>query len=93
MSWVLVRQRPATLEVVVGGDGKAGFDDVDAQLRELLGEGDLLLDVHGEAGGLFAVSQGGVENDDAAHKTHPLTGPEPASGKRPGRTPASGFPP
>jgi hypothetical protein len=55
------------LEVVVGGDRKAGLDHVDAELGQLFGEGDLLGDVHREPGRLLAVAQSGIENDDFSH--------------------------
>ena len=45
--------------------GKAGLDDVDAQLVQQVGDLELLLEGHGGAGRLLAVAQGGVENDDA----------------------------
>ena len=53
------------LEVAFGGDGKTGFDDVDAHVVEHLGDLELLLEAHGGAGALFAVAQGGVEYNDA----------------------------
>ena len=52
-------------EVAVGGDGKAGLDDVDAHGVEQLGDFELFLMRHGGAGALLAVAQGGVEDDDA----------------------------
>ena len=52
-------------EIALGGDRKAGLDDVDAHLVEQLGDFELLLVGHGGAGGLLAVAQGGVEDDDA----------------------------
>ena len=50
------------LEVVVGGGGEAGLDDVDAELSELARNVELLLGGHGGAGGLLAVAEGGVED-------------------------------
>ena len=52
-------------EVAVGGDRKAGFDDVDAHLVEELGDLDLLLERHRCAGRLLAVAERRVEDDDA----------------------------
>lgn len=52
------------LEVVLGGGGEAGFDDVDAELGELASDVKLLLGGHGGARGLFAVAEGGVEDAD-----------------------------
>ena len=53
------------LEVVLGGDREAGLDDVDAELVERSGEAELLLVAEREAGGLLAVAEGRVEDDDA----------------------------
>ena len=50
-------------EVAVGGDGEAGFDDVYAEGSELVGHAELFVVVHGAAGGLLAVAEGGVEED------------------------------
>src|SRR5262249_3020123 len=52
-------------EIALGGDGKAGLDDVDAHLIEQLGDFELLLVGHGGARALFAVAQGGVKDNDA----------------------------
>jgi len=52
------------VEVAVGGDSEAGFEHVDAKVGELVGHAELFLVVHGAAGGLFAVAEGGVEEDD-----------------------------
>ena len=51
-----------------GGDGEACLDDVDLHLLEAFCDLDLLLKVHGAAGGLLAVSQRGVENYDLIHE-------------------------
>jgi hypothetical protein len=45
------------------GGGKAGLDDVDAELFQLARDADLLFLGHRRAGALFAVAQGGVENN------------------------------
>ncbi len=50
--------------VALGGDGEAGLEDVDAEGRKLMGHAQLFVVVHGAAGGLFAVAEGGVEEDD-----------------------------
>ena len=50
--------------VAFGGDGEAGFEDVDAERGELVGHAQLFGGVHGAAGGLLAVAQGGVEEED-----------------------------
>ena len=52
-------------EVAFRGDREAGLDDVDAHLVEELRDLELFLMGHGGAGRLFAVAQGGVEDDDA----------------------------
>ena len=51
--------------VALRGDGEAGFEDVHAEGGELVGHAQLFVVVHGAAGGLLAVAQGGVEEDDA----------------------------
>ena len=58
------------LGVAIGGDGEAGLEDVDAEGRELVGHAELLVVVHGAAGGLFAVAEGGVEEDDLVRRGH-----------------------
>ena len=50
------------LEVAVRGDREAGFDDVDAQAIELLGQAQLLGRRHAEARGLLAVAERRVED-------------------------------
>ena len=52
--------------VALGGDGEAGLQDVDAESGDLVGHAQLLGAVHDAAGRLFAVAQGGVEEEDAA---------------------------
>ena len=60
-------------EVARGADGEAGLDDVDAHADELLGDDELLLGVHGGAGRLLAVAQGGVKDVDLpGHGVHPI---------------------
>ncbi len=49
--------------VAFGGDGEAGFEDVDAERGELVGHAELFGVVHGAAGGLLAVAEGGVEDE------------------------------
>ena len=46
--------------------GKAGLDDVDAQVDQRLGDLQLLVEVHAAAGRLLAVAERGVEDDDLA---------------------------
>ena len=50
-------------EVAFGGHGKAGLDDVHAQVLERVGHGELFLRGHAAAGRLLAVAQSGVEED------------------------------
>jgi len=52
-------------EVAIGGDGKPGFDHVDAEAVELVREAQLFLMVHAATGGLLSIAERGVENDDA----------------------------
>ena len=58
------------VEVAVRGDGEAGFDDVDAELGKLVGETKLFGVVHGAAGRLLAVAEGGVEDNDRGVGCH-----------------------
>ena len=58
------------VEVAVGGDGEAGFEDVDAERGELVGHAELFGVVHGAAGGLLAVAECGVEEDDLVGGRH-----------------------
>ena len=53
------------LEVAFGGDREASLNDVDAHIVEHLGDFDFFFEGHGRAGALLAVTQRGVENDDA----------------------------
>src|SRR3989442_582649 len=55
------------LEILVRGDGEARLDDVDVQAGELLRHLELLLRVHGKSGGLLAVPERRVEDDDPVH--------------------------
>ena len=56
--------------VAVGGDGEAGLDDVDAEAGELVRHAQLFGVVHGAAGRLLAVAEGGVEEDDLVGCRH-----------------------
>jgi len=60
----LTRDRLDGLEVVLGGGGEAGLDDVHAEFRELARHVELLLGRHGGSRGLLAVAERGVENAD-----------------------------
>ncbi len=51
--------------VAFGGDGESGLEDVDAEGGDLVGQAQLFAAVHGAAGGLLAVAEGGVEEVDA----------------------------
>ena len=53
-------------EVARGGDGEARLDDVHVQAQQLLGDDELLLGIHGRAGRLLAVTQGGIKDGDLA---------------------------
>ncbi|MPL94951.1 hypothetical protein SDC9_41114 [bioreactor metagenome] len=57
-------------EIAFRGDREAGLDDVDAHLVESLGNLQLLVMGHRRAGRLFAVTQGGVENQDTGFVGH-----------------------
>ena len=49
-------------EVARAGNGETGLDDVDLQAQQLLCDEQLLLGVHGSAGRLLTVAQGGIKN-------------------------------
>ena len=53
-------------EVARAGNGETSLDDVDLQAQQLLCDEQLLLGVHGGAGRLLAVAQGGVKNCNLA---------------------------
>lgn len=63
---------PDGLEVVEGGGGESGLDDVDAEAGELAGDVELLLGGHGGAGRLLAVAEGGVEDADVGGVGNPV---------------------
>jgi hypothetical protein len=50
--------------VALAGDSKTGLENVNAKVRELVGHAQLFIVMHGAAGGLFAVAEGRVEEDD-----------------------------
>src|SRR6185436_19082660 len=52
-------------EVTVRSYWKSGFDDIDAEILELVGHPDLLRQVHRTAGRLFAVAQSGIKDADS----------------------------
>src|ERR687896_1230787 len=53
--------RPNGLGLPFRCDWKTGFDDIDSEARDVLGDLDLLLEVETNAGGLFPVPQRRVE--------------------------------
>jgi hypothetical protein len=53
------------LEVPRRGCGEARLDHVYARLGELLGDLQLVIGVQRDPGGLLAVAQGGIKDDDA----------------------------
>src|SRR5213079_22118 len=59
---------PHGLEVALGGGGEAGLDHVHPQVLQLARDRELLLHVHGGAGRLLAVAQGGVEDLYPVHR-------------------------
>ena len=50
------------VEVTGAGEGEAGLDDVDTEPGQLLGDGQLLLEVQAGARRLFAIAERGVED-------------------------------
>ena len=53
------------LEVTIRCDGKSGLDHIDLQLSQGIRHAQLFIKRHRRTRGLFTVTQGGVENDDA----------------------------
>ncbi len=51
-------------EVIFGGHGEAGLDDIHAQGLQLACHQQLLVQVHAAAGGLLSIAEGGVEDGD-----------------------------
>ncbi len=51
-------------ELFFGSDGKAGFDNIDAELVQLPGQAKLVFCAHTATGRLFAVTQSSVEDGD-----------------------------
>ena len=58
------------VEVALRGDREAGFDDVNAERGELVRHAQLFAVVHGAAGRLLAVAEGGVKEDDLVGECH-----------------------
>ena len=61
----LLRDQLRCMRVVLRGNRKTDFEDVDPENFQLPGELQLLLRVHREARGLFPVAQGRVEDDQS----------------------------
>jgi len=53
------------LEITFGSDREAGLDDVHPHFIEHLRDLELFLMGHGGAGALFAIAQGGIEDQDS----------------------------
>src|SRR5947209_13187846 len=68
----LSSNRADRFEVATGGDRKACFDDVNAQIGKLVRKAQFFSVVHGAAGRLFSVAEGGVEEDDLVWIDHRL---------------------
>jgi hypothetical protein len=60
----LFRYNANRLGVRFRGDRKTRFDQVDTERRQLPRQLELLVDPHGEAGRLFAVTQGRIEDGE-----------------------------
>jgi hypothetical protein len=52
-------------KVAVADDGEASFDHIDLEAGQLAGDFELFAQIHGGAGALLAVAQGGIEYDDS----------------------------
>ena len=53
-------------EIARAGKGKTRFDHINAKPRQLLGNGQLFLQVEAGSWGLFTIPKGGVEDQNAA---------------------------
>ncbi len=53
------------LEITRTGNRKTGFDHIHPQFFQGTGNAQLLFPGHGRTGALLAITQGGIENDDA----------------------------
>ena len=60
----LGRNRHHRCEIPIGGDGKAGLDEIHSQAVELMRHAHFFLDVHAATRRLFAVAKCGVEYSD-----------------------------
>ncbi len=56
------------LEVARGGSGKTGFEDVDAEASQLMGDRHLLFGGESDTGRLLPIAQGRVENDQSVRE-------------------------
>ena len=63
------------LEVAVRGDGKAGLEHVDAELRQRLRHAKLAVEIHARARRLLAVAQRGVEDQNSIRFRHYVASP------------------
>ena len=52
------------VEITAAGEGEASLNDVDPKAGELLGNGQLLLQIQAGAGRLLAIAEGGVEDQN-----------------------------
>jgi hypothetical protein len=84
-----------TLEVAGAGNGESGLQHVHAEIRQLLGHPQLLVDIHRKSRRLLAVTQRRIEHDHTAridsaevwvhngHKKAPLISPKGSSSRDP----------
>src|SRR5216683_150061 len=93
-SFDLAGNRLHRLEVAGRGDGEAGFDNVHAKVLERMSHFQLLGKVHAGPGGLLAVPQRGIEDDQAVvlgHGRLPWNKKNPGTSKSQGRVPQCGI--
>ena len=64
------RHQVHRLPIAARGDRETGFDDVDPEFRERLGNSQLFRLRHAAAGRLLAVAQRGIEDEDAVGVGH-----------------------
>src|SRR5690606_36479201 len=61
------------LEIPLAGNGETGFDDIHPHPFQRLGDTQFFVLVHGGAGALLAVTQGGIEYDQAFFVHHRIS--------------------
>ncbi len=58
------------LEIANARNRKAGFNDIDPKLGQCLGHAQFFIEIHRKTGRLLAITQSGIEYDDAIVGNH-----------------------